>query len=258
MMAEHDPGRCRLAAPRAGTAWTGARRTGTASAGTAGRDAAAGTAAGTAAQRRAAPDQAVVPEARCLEPDPRRRAAAGPRRPAGELWRPCCSCSPRWPSWPWPGRYSARASWWSAPCRSPGCTWSRAEVLGAAGIRGGTPLIRINTSMVARRVERLTQVQSAHVSRAWPDTIVIVIQERTPALAVARRRLRTGRRVRRHRAPDGPQAARHAVADRAGARTWYLAARQPRGPGGRDRAAGTAAADAASRARAWARCRPTR
>ena len=62
---------------------------------------------------------------------------------------------------------------------------TRAEVLAAAGIRNGTPLIRINTSVVARRVDRLTPVQSAHVSRAWPDKIVISVQERTPALAVA-------------------------------------------------------------------------
>jgi len=64
-------------------------------------------------------------------------------------------------------------------------TVTTAEVLDAAGIRDGTPLIRINTSVVARRVERLIPVQSAHVSRDWPDKIVISVQERTPALAVA-------------------------------------------------------------------------
>lgn len=62
---------------------------------------------------------------------------------------------------------------------------TRAEVLAAAGIRSGTPLIRIDTSVVARRVDRLPPVQSAHVTRAWPDKIVISVQERTPALAVA-------------------------------------------------------------------------
>ena len=61
---------------------------------------------------------------------------------------------------------------------------TQAEVLAAADIRSGTPLIRINTSAVARRVEQLTPVQSAHVSRDWPDKIVISVQERTPALAV--------------------------------------------------------------------------
>jgi len=61
----------------------------------------------------------------------------------------------------------------------------RAEVLQAAGIEPGTPLARINPASVAQRVERITQVQSAQVSRHWPDAVVIAIQERTPALAVA-------------------------------------------------------------------------
>ena len=59
-----------------------------------------------------------------------------------------------------------------------------AEVLHAAGIQVGMPLIRINTTRVARRVEQLTQVQSAKVSRDWPDKVVISVLERTPALAV--------------------------------------------------------------------------
>ena len=61
----------------------------------------------------------------------------------------------------------------------------RAEVLRAAGITPGTPLVRVDTAAVARRVEQITQVQSAQVSRDWPDSVVIAIRERTPALAVA-------------------------------------------------------------------------
>jgi cell division protein FtsQ len=60
-----------------------------------------------------------------------------------------------------------------------------AEVIQAAGIEPGTPLIRINTAAVARRVERITQIQSAQVSRHWPDSVLIAVRERTPALAVA-------------------------------------------------------------------------
>ena len=60
-----------------------------------------------------------------------------------------------------------------------------AEVLQAADVKLGTPLVRINTAAVARRVEGITQVQSARVSRHWPDAVVITVQERTPALAVA-------------------------------------------------------------------------
>jgi cell division protein FtsQ len=61
----------------------------------------------------------------------------------------------------------------------------RAEVIRAAGIAPGTPLIRINTAAVARRVERITQIQSAQVSRHWPDSVVIAVRERTPVLAAA-------------------------------------------------------------------------
>lgn len=61
----------------------------------------------------------------------------------------------------------------------------QAEVLRAAGITAGTPLIRINTAAVARRVEQITQIQSAQVSRDWPDSVVIAVRERTPALVVA-------------------------------------------------------------------------
>jgi len=60
-----------------------------------------------------------------------------------------------------------------------------AEVLQAADVKPGTPLVRINPAAVARRVERIVQVQSAQVSRHWPDAVVITVQERTPALAVA-------------------------------------------------------------------------
>lgn len=61
----------------------------------------------------------------------------------------------------------------------------QAEVLRAAGIARGTPLIRINTATVTRRVEQITQIQSAQVSRDWPDSVVITVRERTPALVVA-------------------------------------------------------------------------
>ncbi len=64
-------------------------------------------------------------------------------------------------------------------------TVPRATVLAAAGIRLGTPLIRVDAGAVARRVERITQVQSARVTTSWPDTVVIWIRRRTAVLAVA-------------------------------------------------------------------------
>ena len=60
-----------------------------------------------------------------------------------------------------------------------------AAVRGAAKIRAGEPLARVNTTAAADRVKRIGPVLSARVTRSWPDTIVITVQERTPALAVA-------------------------------------------------------------------------
>ena len=62
---------------------------------------------------------------------------------------------------------------------------SRAQVIAAAQIPPGLPLIRVNTSAVAHRVGAIRQVQSAQVSRDWPHTIVISIRLRTPVFAVA-------------------------------------------------------------------------
>jgi cell division protein FtsQ len=59
-----------------------------------------------------------------------------------------------------------------------------AQVRGAADIPSGLPLIRVNEAAVAHRVERLRQVQSAQVSRDWPNRMLISVTERVPALAV--------------------------------------------------------------------------
>ena len=58
------------------------------------------------------------------------------------------------------------------------------EVLAAAGIKPGTPLIRVNTARIAARVLSIRQVLAVQVSKAWPDRVVIAVRERTPALAV--------------------------------------------------------------------------
>jgi cell division protein FtsQ len=65
-----------------------------------------------------------------------------------------------------------------------GRTVSAAEVLAAAHVRHGLPLIRVNTGAIARQVEQLRQVQYAQVSRDWPSTVVITVQPRTPLFAV--------------------------------------------------------------------------
>ena len=60
-----------------------------------------------------------------------------------------------------------------------------AEVRSAAAISPGLPLIRVNGAMIAHRIEQIRQVQSARVSRDWPDGVTITVIERTPVLAVA-------------------------------------------------------------------------
>jgi len=60
----------------------------------------------------------------------------------------------------------------------------RSEVLTAAGIAPGTPLIRVNTAEVAARIDTIRQVRSVLVSRSWPNRVVIVVRERTAALAL--------------------------------------------------------------------------
>jgi cell division protein FtsQ len=62
---------------------------------------------------------------------------------------------------------------------------SRAQVLAAARIPAGLPLIQVNTAAVAQRVDGIRQVQSAQVNRHWPHTVVISVRLRTPVFAVA-------------------------------------------------------------------------
>ncbi len=59
-----------------------------------------------------------------------------------------------------------------------------AQVRSAASIQPGIPLIRVNTAAVARRVEQIRQVESARVTRQWPNGVAIAVTERTPVLAV--------------------------------------------------------------------------
>jgi cell division protein FtsQ len=60
-----------------------------------------------------------------------------------------------------------------------------AEVLAAADVATGTPLVRVDTAQVAARVDAIRQVRGAQVVKSWPDRLVIEVTERTPRLAVA-------------------------------------------------------------------------
>jgi len=61
---------------------------------------------------------------------------------------------------------------------------SAAQVLAAAHVPGGLPLIRVDTGAIARQVEQIRQVQDAEVSKDWPSTVVITVTPRTPVFAV--------------------------------------------------------------------------
>jgi cell division protein FtsQ len=57
---------------------------------------------------------------------------------------------------------------------------SRDEVLGAAQVRLGTPLLQIDTDGVADRVAAIRRVASARVQRQYPSALRITIVERVP------------------------------------------------------------------------------
>ncbi|GFG95566.1 cell division protein FtsQ/DivIB [Mycobacterium timonense] len=57
---------------------------------------------------------------------------------------------------------------------------TREEVLDAAHVRLGTPLLQINTSQVADRVAAIRRVASARVQRQYPSALRITIVERVP------------------------------------------------------------------------------
>lgn len=57
---------------------------------------------------------------------------------------------------------------------------SRDEVLDAAQVRLGTPLLQIDTGAVADRVATIRRVASTRVQRNYPSTLQIIIAERIP------------------------------------------------------------------------------
>ena len=61
-------------------------------------------------------------------------------------------------------------------------TVTREEVLDAAQVQPGTPLLQINTDKVADRVAAIRRVASARVQRQYPSALRITIVERVPVV----------------------------------------------------------------------------
>ncbi len=59
---------------------------------------------------------------------------------------------------------------------------TRDEVLDAAHVKPGTPLLQINTDNVADRVAAIRRVASARVQRDYPSALMITIVERIPVV----------------------------------------------------------------------------
>jgi cell division protein FtsQ len=62
---------------------------------------------------------------------------------------------------------------------------SQNEVREAAAIEPGTPMARLDTGEVARRVAELPRVFDVQVSRSWPTTVEIAVTEREPVAVLA-------------------------------------------------------------------------
>ena len=57
-------------------------------------------------------------------------------------------------------------------------------VVARAAVPMGTPLVKVNTAAIARRVVATPELAEVTVSRSWPNTITISVTPRVPVLAV--------------------------------------------------------------------------
>jgi len=58
------------------------------------------------------------------------------------------------------------------------------DVRAAAEVPTGTPLARVNTKAVAKRITKLAPVESVDIGRSWPNTLTVKVVERTSVAAV--------------------------------------------------------------------------
>jgi cell division protein FtsQ len=57
---------------------------------------------------------------------------------------------------------------------------SQEEIIAAAGVKEGTPLLQVNTDDVAERVATIRRIATARVQREYPSTLRITVVERVP------------------------------------------------------------------------------
>ncbi|MFC4943491.1 cell division protein FtsQ/DivIB [Pseudonocardia sp. GCM10023141] len=60
-----------------------------------------------------------------------------------------------------------------------------ADVLAAAAVTPGGPLLDVDTAGAAQRVAALPAVASVHVDRSWPHTVTVAVIERVPVAVFA-------------------------------------------------------------------------
>lgn len=63
-------------------------------------------------------------------------------------------------------------------------TLTATEVVDVAGVREGTPLLRVDVEAAEARVARLPQVADVEVTRGWPRSVVVTVVERVPVAVV--------------------------------------------------------------------------
>jgi cell division protein FtsQ len=59
---------------------------------------------------------------------------------------------------------------------------SQDEIIAAAGVKQGTPLLQVNTDDVAERVAAIRRIATARVQREYPSTLRITVVERVPVV----------------------------------------------------------------------------
>ena len=65
-----------------------------------------------------------------------------------------------------------------------GTRLSTTQITAAAAVETGTPLARVDTVAVARRIKALGPVASVKVSRSWPNALKVTVVERVAVVAV--------------------------------------------------------------------------